>query len=100
MICGLMHDIGKPVLLQNLHPQYCEIISGVYGGHGNSTSPNFWHSGFPMRMWAHAGAKMELPQQLAEAVGYHHSPLTAPSFRQFVHCESGRSYDDFDGDRV
>lgn len=83
MICGLMHDIGKPVLLQNVHPQYCEIISGVYSGNGNFHQSELLTFGFSH---AHVGAmlarKWNFPQQLAEAVGYHHSPLTAPSFRQ------------------
>lgn len=31
-LCSLMHDIGKPVLLQNLHGRYTPIIAEVYRG--------------------------------------------------------------------
>ena len=82
LICGLMHDIGKPVLLQNLRPQYSEIISEVYGGNSNFHQLELLAFGFSH---AHVGAllarKWNFPPQLAEAVGYHHNPASAPSYR-------------------
>ncbi len=83
LICGLMHDIGKPVLLQNLKARYTEIISQVYGGNSNFHQLELLAFGFSH---AHVGAlmarKWNFPAQLAEAVGYHHSPLSAPTHKQ------------------
>jgi putative nucleotidyltransferase with HDIG domain len=83
LICGLMHDIGKPVLLQNLHDRYSEIISEVYGGNSSFHQLELLSFGFSH---AHVGAllarKWNFPPQLAEAVGYHHNPLSAPSYKQ------------------
>ncbi len=82
LICGLMHDIGKPVLLQNLRPQYTEIISEVYGGSSSFHQLELLAFGFSH---AHVGAmlarKWNFPPQLAEAVGYHHNPLSAASYK-------------------
>ncbi|MBN1571484.1 MAG: HDOD domain-containing protein [Acidobacteria bacterium] len=85
LICGLMHDIGKPVLLQNLRPQYTEIISEVYGGSSSFHQLELLAFGFSH---AHVGAmlarKWNFPPQLAEAVGYHHNPLSASNYRQLA----------------
>jgi putative nucleotidyltransferase with HDIG domain len=85
LICGLMHDIGKPVLLQNLRERYSEIISEVYKGNSSFHQMELLAFGFSH---AHVGAllaqKWNFPPQLVEAVGYHHSPLSAPSHRQLA----------------
>jgi putative nucleotidyltransferase with HDIG domain len=85
LICGLMHDIGKPVLLQNLRTPYTEIISDVYKGTSNFHQLELLAFGFSH---AHVGAmlarKWNFPPQLAEAVGYHHNPLSASNFRQLA----------------
>jgi putative nucleotidyltransferase with HDIG domain len=82
LICGLMHDIGKPVLLQNFQAQYREIISSVYNGNSGFHQMELLAFGFSH---AHVGSllarKWNFPPQLAEAVGYHHNPESAPSFR-------------------
>jgi putative nucleotidyltransferase with HDIG domain len=82
LICGLMHDIGKPVMLQNFAAQYREIISEVYGGNSSFHQMELLAFGFSH---AHVGSllarKWNFPPQLAEAVGYHHNPESAPSFR-------------------
>ena len=82
LICGLMHDIGKPVFLQNFQAQYREIISEVYKGESNFHQLELLTFGFSH---AHVGSllarKWNFPAQLAEAVGYHHNPESAPSFR-------------------
>lgn len=82
LICGLMHDIGKPVLLQNFQQQYREIISDVYNGHTSFHQSELLAFGFSH---AHVGSllarKWNFPPQLAEAVGYHHNPGSAPSFK-------------------
>jgi putative nucleotidyltransferase with HDIG domain len=85
LVSGLMHDIGKPVLLQNLRPRYSEIISAVYNGNSNFHQEELLAFGFSH---AHVGAllarKWNFPPQLAEAVGYHHSPLSAPNHKQLA----------------
>jgi putative nucleotidyltransferase with HDIG domain len=85
LICGLMHDIGKPILLQNLRSQYIEIISGVYKGNSTFHKMELLAFGFSH---AHVGAllaqKWAFPPQLAEAVGYHHNPSSAPSYRSLA----------------
>jgi len=85
LICGLMHDIGKPVLLQNMRVRYTEIISSVYGGHSNFNELELSSFGFSH---AHVGAllarKWNFPPQLAEAVGFHHDPLSAPNHKRLA----------------
>ncbi len=85
LVCGLMHDIGKPVLLQNMPTRYREIIHEVYSGNGKFHQMELLAFGFSH---AHVGAllarKWNFPQQLAEAVGYHHNPLSAPAYRELA----------------
>jgi putative nucleotidyltransferase with HDIG domain len=85
LVCGLMHDIGKPVLLQNLRTRYTEIISAVYSGNASFNEMEMLAFGFSH---AHVGAllarKWNFPPQLAEAVGFHHDPMSAPNFRQLA----------------
>jgi HD-like signal output (HDOD) protein len=80
-LCGLMHDIGKIVLLQNFPARYSEILSDAYRGtiessHGIELDIlGFSH--------AHVGAllaeRWNFPPQLWEAILYHHEPAQAPT---------------------
>jgi putative nucleotidyltransferase with HDIG domain len=83
LICGLMHDIGKPVLMQNLRKHYQEIVSEVYRGNSTFHQLELLAFGFSH---AHVGAllarKWNFPPQLSEAVGYHHNPMSAPSHKK------------------
>jgi putative nucleotidyltransferase with HDIG domain len=85
LICGLMHDIGKPVLMQNIKDRYSEIVSEVYSGNSTFHEHELLSFGFSH---AHVGAllarKWNFPPQLAEAVGYHHNPLSAPTHKQLA----------------
>jgi putative nucleotidyltransferase with HDIG domain len=85
LVCGLMHDIGKPVMLNNLRSRYTEILSQVYNGNSSFHQIELLTFGFSH---AHVGAllarKWNFPPQLAEAVGYHHNPISAPSYRQLA----------------
>jgi putative nucleotidyltransferase with HDIG domain len=85
LVCGLMHDIGKPVLLQNLRTRYTEIISAVYSGSSSFNEMEMLAFGFSH---AHVGAllarKWNFPPQLAEAVGFHHDPLSAPKHKKLA----------------
>jgi putative nucleotidyltransferase with HDIG domain len=85
LVCGLMHDLGKPVLMQNLRERYSVIVSEVYKGNSNFHQMELLAFGFSH---AHVGAllarKWNFPPQLSEAVGYHHNPLSAPNFKQLA----------------
>ena len=85
LVCGLMHDIGKPILMQNFGQRYYEIISEVYKGSSTFHQLEIQRLGF-----SHAevgmllAKKWNFPAQLAEAVGYHHTPLEAPNHKQLA----------------
>jgi putative nucleotidyltransferase with HDIG domain len=85
LVCGLMHDIGKPILMQNFGQRYYEIISEVYKGNSMFYQLEIQQLGF-----SHAevgmllAKKWNFPPQLAEAVGYHHTPLEAPNYQQLA----------------
>jgi putative nucleotidyltransferase with HDIG domain len=85
LVCGLMHDLGKPVLMQNLRERYSVIVSEVYKGNSSFHQMELLAFGFSH---AHVGAllarKWNFPPQLSEAVGYHHNPLSAPNFKQLA----------------
>jgi putative nucleotidyltransferase with HDIG domain len=85
LICGLMHDLGKPVMMQNLKARYTEIVSEVYKGNANFHQQELLAFGFSH---AHVGAllarKWNFPPQLAEAVGYHHNPISAPVHKKLA----------------
>jgi putative nucleotidyltransferase with HDIG domain len=80
-LCGLMHDIGKIVLLKNFPTRYNEIISEAYRGEtASSHEVELAAFGFSH---AHVGAllaeRWNFPPQLCEAILYHHEPLSAPT---------------------
>jgi len=81
LVCGLMHDIGKPILLQSLQDRYMGIISDAYRGESTFHEAELQAFGFSH---AHVGAllaeKWRFPPQLSEAIGYHHDPLSAPNW--------------------
>ena len=85
LVGGLMHDIGKPILMRNFKDTYNEIAGDVYRGDSNFHQSELLTFGFSH---AHVGAllarKWNFPPQLAEAVGYHHNPLSAPTHRQLA----------------
>jgi putative nucleotidyltransferase with HDIG domain len=85
LVCGLMHDIGKPVMMMNLKTRYNQIISEIYKGNGTFHESELEAFGFSH---AHAGAllarKWNFPPQLGEAVGFHHNPLLAPNHRRLA----------------
>jgi len=84
-LCGLMHDIGKPVLLQSIPVEYLPIINDVYRGYTTFHESEMIAFGFSHSQTAALLAtKWNFPRQLSEAIGYHHDPLSAPSFSQLA----------------
>jgi putative nucleotidyltransferase with HDIG domain len=90
-LCGLMHDIGKPVLLQGIPVEYLPIVNDVYRGETTFHESEMLTFGFcHAQVGAHLAAKWSFPRQLLEAIGYHHDPLSAPRFTQLA-CITGLS---------
>jgi len=85
LVCGLMHDIGKAVLMRNFKDVYSDIINNVYSGDSSFHQSELQSFGFSH---AHVGAllahKWNYPLQLEEAVGHHHDPLSAPNYCQLA----------------
>ncbi len=78
-LCGLMHDIGKPVLQKNFANPYMGIISEAYEGSTNFHEREMQLFGFSH---AHVGAllseKWNFPPQLSIGIGHHHDPISTP----------------------
>jgi putative nucleotidyltransferase with HDIG domain len=78
-LAGLMHDLGKPVLMTNIPDRYNPILNDVYRGTATFHQAEMQAFGFSHQ---HVGAilaeKWKFPPQLAEAIGYHHTPMSAP----------------------
>jgi putative nucleotidyltransferase with HDIG domain len=78
-LAGLMHDLGKPVMLANIDEPYSLILNDVYRGVATFHESEMQEFGFSHQ---HVGAlvaeKWKFPPQLCEAIGNHHTPLAAP----------------------
>jgi putative nucleotidyltransferase with HDIG domain len=84
-LAGLMHDIGKPVLLKNLPDRYMSIINDVYRGEANFHETELVVFGFShAQVGAILAEKWNFPPQLVEAIGYHHDPGAAPKYSQLA----------------
>ncbi|HSW39774.1 MAG TPA: HDOD domain-containing protein [Acidobacteriota bacterium] len=85
LICGLMHDIGKPVLMHNARERYMEIVSDVYLGDATFYEREIASFGFShAEVGALLARKWNFPAHLAEAIGFHHDPLSAPTYKKFA----------------
>jgi putative nucleotidyltransferase with HDIG domain len=86
LISGLMHDIGKPVMMQNLTDRYEPILNEVSSGRNNFFDAEMRAFGFSH---AHVGAllaqRWNFPAQLVEVVRFHHEPSEAPEYSQLAH---------------
>jgi HD-like signal output (HDOD) protein len=78
--CGLLHDMGKVVMLKNRSGQYREILNDVYRGAASFCEAEQQAFGFTH---AHVGAllalKWHFPPQLVEGILYHHDFVNAPN---------------------
>ena len=83
--CGLLHDLGKMVMLRNQSRIYNEILTKVYSGESSFSKAEVCAFGFSH---AHVGAllalKWRFPPQLVEGILYHHEFNQAPGFRQLA----------------
>ncbi len=84
-LAGLMHDIGKPVLLKNLPDCYMPIINDVYRGEATFHETELVILGFShAQVGSILADKWNFPPQLSEAIGFHHDPEAAPKYQQLA----------------
>ncbi len=83
--CGLLHDMGKMVLLRNRSALYTEILNEVYRGTSTFCEIETRTFGFSH---AHVGAllasKWRFPAQLVEGILYHHDFAAASKHRKLA----------------
>jgi putative nucleotidyltransferase with HDIG domain len=81
--CGLLHDMGKMVMLKNQRQLYQEILNQVYCGEATFIEAELEAFGYTH---AHLGAllatKWHFPERLVEGILYHHNFEEAPSFQK------------------
>lgn len=82
-ICGLIHDIGKLVMLMAFPSSYPILEEHSLANHFHAMGTEIEQYGT-----RHDDVGLELarrwflPEQLASAIGYHHRPESAPQYRQ------------------
>ena len=90
-LCGLMHDIGKPILMRNFPDRYAQIMADVYAGRAGFHALELQAFGFSH---AHVGAlvaeRWNFPWRFSEAIGFHHDPLSASEHLHLA-CITGLS---------
>lgn len=77
-VAGLLHDVGKVVLNQYLHPEFDEIMTRVHDDHvlllqAEQAVLGTTHA----QVGGWLAEKWYLPPPIAEAISYHHAPLQA-----------------------
>lgn len=75
-LCGLLHDIGRPVLLQEII-EGCAACAVPFDLAAADGAIGLLHSRVGSDMVKH----WKLPVRLAEVVAFHHDPLKAPTAR-------------------
>ena len=84
-LCGLMHDIGKPILMRNFPARYAQIMADVYAGRAGFHTLELQAFGFSH---AHVGAlvaeRWNFPWRFSEAIAFHHDPLSASEHLQLA----------------
>lgn len=76
-LCGLLHDVGRPILLQTL--------VDLHAQHGCAPDPGALDSAID-KLHAHVGSELvkawTLPARLSETIHHHHHPEHAASARE------------------
>jgi len=83
-IAGLIHDIGKLVMLMAFPSEYpiLQELSNP-GNLDNSVEEQAKFANSHDRVGLQLAEKWLLPEQLCMAIGFHHSPQKAPHFKQY-----------------
>ena len=84
-ISGLIHDIGKLAMFLTFPHEYPILRELTGPSHYSSTTEE--ERSFSVchdQVGFQLSQKWLLPEQLAIAIGYHHKPQEAPSFRQYA----------------
>lgn len=84
-VCGLLHDVGKVVLLDGLGASYLELVKrstaeGTALHHTESQELGFDHS----QVGALLARRWELPKMICEAIELHHAPTGQIDANQVV----------------
>jgi putative nucleotidyltransferase with HDIG domain len=83
--CGLLHDLGKMVLLKNQTPIYTEILNRVYCGESSFSEAEISAFGFShVHVGALLATRWRFPAQLVEGILYHHDFTAAPAHRRLA----------------
>jgi putative nucleotidyltransferase with HDIG domain len=78
-ISGMLHDIGK-IIFSNVHPNLLEKIKKFCTERNipNSTFEDLSAGMNHAEIAAHIAKKWNFPENLIQAIGFHHNPLAAP----------------------
>ncbi|HYE05782.1 MAG TPA: HDOD domain-containing protein [Planctomycetota bacterium] len=82
-LCGLLHDVGRPVLLQTLVDLHGEV-----GCHPNPAALSVAITTLHTRIGADLVKGWALPARLSETIQYHHDPAKAPTAAANAHMTS------------
>ncbi len=76
-LCGLLHDVGKPILLQTLVDLHKELKHPI-----DRTATFGAIDEFHAKVGGYMVDEWKLPARLSEAIVYHHHPTLAPQASQ------------------
>ncbi len=83
--CGLVHDIGKLVMLRHHAPAYGEIVRRVDRGEGTFHELEYQAFGFThSQVGALLALKWCFPVQLVESILHHHDLASEPEYLQLA----------------
>ncbi len=81
--CGLLHDLGKIVMLKNRQEVYGEILNGVYQGRTTFCEAELHIFGFThAQVGAALACKWDFPPQLVEGIACHHEFTSSSEHRK------------------
>ncbi len=82
---GLLHDLGKMVMLRNQPQLYHEILNEVYCGTATFCDAELTTLGYThAQLGSLLAAKWFFPAQLVESILYHHDFAAAPIYRRLA----------------
>jgi putative nucleotidyltransferase with HDIG domain len=83
-VAGLLHDIGKVILNQYLHTEFETIMQRVQEGRGLDEAEIEILATTHGQVGGWLAEKWNLPEMIAESIGYHHKPWEAPHYPVMV----------------